>query len=150
MKSKSLLLLFSVIIFIGAACKSSDEINPEALFVKPENFPAPVYDLTKNPITQAGFDLGKELFFDGDLSRDGSISCADCHNQAYAFTHHGHDISHGIDNRKGFRNAPAIQNTAFQKEFFWDGGVFDLDLFPIAPIENPVEMDEKIANVLEN
>lgn len=62
MKSKSLLLLFSVIIFIGAACKSSDEINPEALFVKPENFPAPVYDLTKNPITQAGFDLGKELF----------------------------------------------------------------------------------------
>lgn len=37
---------------------------------------------------------------------------------------------------------------AWGKTFFWDGGVFDLDLFSIAPIENPLEMDEKIGNVL--
>ena len=37
---------------------------------------------------------------------------------------------------------------AWEKEFFWDGGVGDLDLFSIAPIENPLEMDEKTGNVL--
>ncbi|MGR3812099.1 cytochrome-c peroxidase [Jiulongibacter sp. NS-SX5] len=119
------------------------------LFSIPENFEEPVYDLSKNPITQDGFELGKKLFYDGRLSRDNTISCAECHNQNYAFTHHGHTISHGIDNQMGLRNAPPIQNTAWMKSFFWDGGVFDLDLFSIAPITNPVEMDEEMGNVLQ-
>ncbi len=58
-------------------------------------------------------------------------------------------MSHGIDNRKGTRNSLPIQNMAWESEFFWDGGVGDLDFVPIAPIENPVEMDEKTGNVLE-
>jgi cytochrome c peroxidase len=37
---------------------------------------------------------------------------------------------------------------AWQNEFFWDGGVGDLDLFSVAPIENPLEMDENLGNVL--
>lgn len=144
-------MVVSSVVYLGVACNSdnSQDIAPDELFTAPANFPNPVYDFSKNPVTEGGFELGRELFFEGDLSRDGSFSCADCHNQAYAFTHHGHDVSHGIDNLKGMRNAPPIQNMAFQNEFFWDGGVFDLDLFSIAPIENPVEMDEKLGNVLE-
>ncbi|GAB3505986.1 cytochrome-c peroxidase [Emticicia fontis] len=151
MKSKFVILVISSLIYLGVACSkdSSQEVKPEELFTVPANFPKPVYDFSKNPITNDGFELGKALFFDGNLSRDGTISCAECHSQPYAFTHHGHDLSHGIDNKIGIRNAPPIQNMAFQKEFFWDGGVFDLDLFSIAPIENPVEMDEKLGNVLE-
>jgi cytochrome c peroxidase len=38
---------------------------------------------------------------------------------------------------------------AWYKTFMWDGGIFDLDLQPIAPITNPVEMDETIPNVLK-
>ncbi len=151
MKSKFIILAISGLIYLGVACSkgSSRVIEPEALFEIPANFPKPVYDFSKNPITNDGFELGKALFYDGNLSRDGTISCAECHSQPSAFTHHGHDLSHGIDNKIGMRNAPPVQNMAFQKEFFWDGGVFDLDLFPIAPIENPVEMDEKLGNVLE-
>jgi cytochrome c peroxidase len=150
MRVKYQILIVCIVYFLGVACSSStQEIKPEELFSVPANFPKPVYDLSKNPITQSGFELGRELFYDGDLSRNGSISCAECHNQNYAFTHHGHDISHGIDDLRGMRNAPPVQNMAFYKEFFWDGGVFDLDLFSIAPIENPVEMDEKLGNVLE-
>jgi len=151
MKSKFIILVVSSLIYLGVACSKDNSrvIEPEVLFKVPANFPQPVYDLSKNPITQDGFELGKALFFDGNLSRDGTISCAECHSQPSAFTHHGHDLSHGIDNKIGIRNAPSIQNMAFQKEFFWDGGVFDLDLFSIAPIENPVEMDEKLGNVLE-
>jgi cytochrome c peroxidase len=54
-----------------------------------------------------------------------------------------------VDNRVGTRNAPAVQNMAWQKEFFWDGGVGDLDLFSVAPIENPLEMDENLDHVLK-
>lgn len=121
----------------------------EPLFQVPAHFPAPVYDLSKNPLTKEGILLGRTLFYDGLLSRDGTIACGECHRQDFAFTHHTHDVSHGIGDRMGTRNAPALQNLAWGSTFFHDGGVTDLDLLPLAPIENPVEMDEKIGNVLE-
>ena len=130
-------------------CQTTEpDAQPEVLFAKPANFPEPVYALDQNRPTDAGFKLGRALFYDGMLSRDGSISCAECHNQAYAFTHHQHDVSHGIDNQVGTRNSMPIQNLAWASDFFWDGGVHSLDLAPIAPIENPVEMDEKSTNVI--
>ena len=130
-------------------CQTPDQdTQPEELFQRPANFPEPVYALDQNRPTAAGVRLGKSLFYDGILSRDGTISCAECHNQAYAFTHHQHDLSHGIDNQVGTRNSMPIQNVAWERDFFWDGGVHTLDLVPIAPIENPVEMDEKSTNVI--
>ncbi len=150
------ILIFGIFLLSFLACKQ-EQITPEDnqssgvidLFYIPKNFGNPLYNVEKNQVTQAGFELGKALFNDPILSRDNTISCSECHNQSYAFTHHGHPLSHGIGEQVGIRNAPAIQNTAWQREFFWDGGVTDLDLFPIAPIENPVEMDEKFGNVLQ-
>lgn len=147
--------LFLSTIFLLVGCKAQPEDNIIAselgkdLFFEPENFPEPVYNIKDFPVTEAGFELGRKLFYDGRLSRDGTISCAECHSQPYAFTHHGHMRSHGIDDRAGTRNAPPVQNMAFMKSFMWDGGVFDLDLFSVAPITNPVEMDESLSNVLD-
>jgi cytochrome c peroxidase len=140
-------LIFAVLLML-TACGRKDE-KLEIRFYKPANFPEPVYDFSKNPVTSAGFRLGKELFYDGRLSRDGSINCGSCHEQSAAFTQHGHDLSHGIDDRLTLRNALPIMNLAWEKNFFWDGGVFHLDLFAVSPIENPDEMDESLSNVLE-
>ncbi|KAB7731455.1 c-type cytochrome [Rudanella paleaurantiibacter] len=115
---------------------------------KPANFPEPVYDLAKNPVTVQGFALGRALFYDGLLSHDGTVSCGFCHQPSAAFAHTDHALSHGIRDQIGTRNVPAIQNVAWQREFFWDGGVQDLDLLPISPIQNPVEMGDTLANVL--
>ncbi len=117
-------------------------------FVKPDHFPAPIYDVAKNPVTKESFELGRKLFYETALSRDNKISCGSCHIQSAAFTQHGHDVSHGIEDRLGSRNSPPIMNLAWNRLFFWDGGVFHLDQFPISPITNPVEMDEKMVNVL--
>jgi cytochrome c peroxidase len=138
-------------VFLMVSCAQKDKIVVASpiTFVNPLNFPAPVYDFSANPLTKEGFELGRKLFYDGRLSRDGSISCGNCHLQASAFTHHGHSVSHGIDDKVGIRNAPAVMNLAWQKFFFWDGGVFNLDLVPPAPIQNPVEMDEHMPAVLE-
>jgi cytochrome c peroxidase len=115
----------------------------------PSNFPAPVYDLKQNPVTEKGFLLGKKLFYDGNLSRNGIVSCGFCHQQASAFTQHGHDVSHGVDDRLGKRNSLALSNALWMKTFFWDGGVTHLEFVPINPLENEKEMDETLDNVLK-
>jgi cytochrome c peroxidase len=117
-------------------------------FEQPVNFPAPVYHFDTNPVTTAGFELGRKLFNEPRLSRNNTITCSFCHIQSAAFTHHGHDVSHGIDDRLGSRNSPPIMNLAWSPTVMWDGGVFDLDLQPIAPITNFVEMDENMDTVL--
>ncbi|MCF0064340.1 cytochrome-c peroxidase [Dyadobacter sp. LJ419] len=124
--------------------------NPPPLeWKKPAYFPDPVYDLSKNPLTAEGVELGRFLFYDGILSRTDNIGCGTCHQQQAAFTHHGHDLSHGVDDLLGTRNSPAVQNMAFSPSFFWDGGVHDMDLVPPVPIENEVEMGERVGTVIE-
>jgi cytochrome c peroxidase len=117
-------------------------------FKKPSNFPEPVYKFENNPITKAGFDLGKKLFFDPILSVDNTISCGSCHIPSSSFTQHGHSVSHGINDLLGNRNSPPIMNLAWTSSFRWDGGIVDLDLFPIDPITTHEEMGETMENVL--
>ncbi|MAZ27549.1 MAG: cytochrome-c peroxidase [Cytophagaceae bacterium] len=137
---------------IMTSCTKDDDgyapINRALEVNIPVNFPPIQYDLSANPPTEKGFELGKKLFYDGALSANGFISCGFCHEQRFAFTHHGHQFSHGIDDQQGIRNAPAIQNMAFLTEFAWDGATAHLDLFPIIPITNEVEMGETMSNVL--
>jgi cytochrome c peroxidase len=134
---------------IAACQKTIDSGEMFIGFRRPANFPEPVYPINQNPVTREGFELGRALFYEPMLSRDNTISCGSCHIQTAAFTHHGHDLSHGIDDRLGKRNAQPIQNMAWQTSFMWDGGVHDLDLQPIVPIENPVEMDMNFGRALQ-
>ena len=129
------------------AC-SKELLSRFAGFQKPPHFPEPVYAFANNSITEGGFALGKKLFYDPLLSRNNTISCGSCHIQSAAFTQHGHDVSHGIDDRLGKRNATPIMNLAWMPSYMWDGGVVDLDLQPIVPITAHEEMDENLANVL--
>lgn len=64
MKIKILTVVVSSAVYLGVACKSdnSKDISPEQLFSVPANFPNPVYNFSKNRVTQNGFELGRELF----------------------------------------------------------------------------------------
>lgn len=139
--------IISSLIITVIAC-NRDAVEHVFSFEQPANFPAPVYHFNTNEISQAKFELGRKLFYEPRLSRNNTVSCGTCHIQASAFTHHGHDVSHGIDDRLGSRNSQSVMNMAWSNTFFWDGGVFDLDLQPIVPITNPVEMDETVENVM--
>jgi cytochrome c peroxidase len=144
------LLIFTISLLLFSCKKESNnqvQVSWAGLNF-PKHFPPPVYDMKDNPVTKAGFELGRKLFYDPILSRDNTISCASCHNQGSAFTHHGHDISHGIEDKIGRRNSLPIQNLLWQKSFFWDGGVHNIDLIPVNAITNPVEMDESLQNVI--
>ncbi|MBS1623705.1 MAG: cytochrome-c peroxidase [Bacteroidetes bacterium] len=140
-----ILLLLSV---VAPSCKKKGS-DQDVKFVAPASFPQPVYNMAANPLTQSGFVLGRKLFYDPRLSRDNTIACGNCHQQFASFVHAGHTVSHGIDNKLGHRNTPALVNLAWSYDFFWDGGVHDLDLVPPNPIKNPVEMDAQLPDVLD-
>lgn len=128
--------------------EDDDPLNAPSLdFYVPTGFPQPVYSFSNNPISKNGFELGRKLFYDPILSRDSTISCGSCHQQFTAFAHADHRLSHGIDDQLGKRNSPGLFNMAWFPSFMWDGGVNHIEVQPLAPIANPVEMDEDIANI---
>lgn len=157
-KLNCLLLLVGMIIWICfSACNKDPEITTDGLipipgsditFQIPEGWPQPVYSFQNNPLTQEGFELGRKLFYDPRLSRNNTISCGSCHQPFSAFAHLGHSVSHGIDNLLGTRNSTPVFNLNWHPSFFWDGGVNHIESQPIVPIQNPVEMDEKLENII--
>jgi len=149
---KLLLIIFPLL--IGISCSVDPEIKPivPADGIKeiiPDGWPQPHYRFTDNTLTSETFILGRTLFYEPMFSRDNSISCGSCHQQFAAFAHSAHQFSHGIDSRLGTRNAPALQNLTWNTSFMHDGGVNNIEVFPPAPITNPVEMDETLANVVQ-
>ncbi|RYF89194.1 MAG: cytochrome-c peroxidase, partial [Chitinophagaceae bacterium] len=117
-------------------------------FTVPPGFPEPVYNFSNNPLTQQGFDLGRKLFYDGRLSKDGNFPCASCHQQFAAFSTFDHDLSHGFNNQFTTRNALGLYNLVWQKEMHWDGGINNIEVQPLAPITAPNEMAEDITTVI--
>lgn len=97
-----------------------------------------------NPITAEKIELGRRLFNDRRLSRDGSIACASCHDPARAFSD-GRALSVGVVGRVGRRNAPGIINRGYGRAFFWDARARTLEEQVLGPIEDPSEMDLEIS-----
>ena len=91
------------------------------------------------PLTAAKVELGKLLYFDGRLSKDGTVSCATCHDPAKGFTDQL-PVSKGIRGQLGGRNAPTVINSAFYYFQFWDGRAATLEEQAKGPITNPIEM----------
>ncbi len=140
---------YSVLGFLILICLAfSKQFTTPLYFEVPKGWPKPIYDFTKNPLSEEVFQLGRHLFYDPILSRNNTISCSSCHLQQTGFTHVDHDLSHGIEGRIGTRNSLALINLAWNKNFHWDGGVNSLEVQPINPIESPFEMDEKLENVV--
>src|SRR5579863_7997878 len=79
-----------------------------------------------NPLTPEKIELGRRLFFDRRLSRDGSVACVTCHDPGRAFSD-GRTVAVRIFGRKGRRNAPALINRGYGRLFFWDGRAASLE-----------------------
>ena len=141
------LFIASALLLISAGKNS---YSPTPLpFLVPKGFPTPPTNIfTKNKLTKEGFELGKKMFYDGNLSKDGEVSCASCHQQFAAFATYDHDLSHGVNNSFSTRNAPALINLAWMKEWHWDGGINHIEMQPLSPLSAATEMGEKLDTVL--
>jgi len=126
------------------------EPGPQPLRLKiPKGWPAPTAIFRHNPLTKEGFELGRKLFYDGRLSKDGNFSCASCHQPFAAFATLDHDFSHGFNNSLTKRNAPALFNLAWMRSLHWDGSIPNLEIQPLHPLTAPDEMAENVDSVLK-
>lgn len=99
-----------------------------------------------NPLTQERVALGERLFHDTALSRDGTLSCASCHARENAFAD-PQQFSLGVEGRKGTRHGMPLFNLAWKTSFFWDGRAASIREQVLFPIQDHLEMDEKLENV---
>lgn len=145
-------ILLTTILLVAYGLGSCRKDNPNNLEmmeqVIPEGFPAPAYRFTDNPLSKEGFELGRKLFYDGRLSRDGNFPCASCHQQMAAFGTFEHDRSHGYNNSHTLRNAPVLFNLAWQTSFHWDGEFNSLFDEAAQPINGHTEMAESFDGVI--
>lgn len=95
-----------------------------------------------NPMSAVKVALGRRLFYDADLSIDGTMSCASCHEQKRAFAD-GNPTRPGVHGDAGRRNVPGLANVAWLPSLTWaDARVTTLEDQASIPILGltPVEM----------
>ncbi|WP_319641314.1 cytochrome c peroxidase [Novosphingobium sp. JCM 18896] len=95
-----------------------------------------------NPMTSAKVELGRRLFYDADLSLDGTMSCATCHEQHRAFAE-GNRTHPGVTGEAGWRNVQALANVAwFTRLTHADPSLASLEGQVAVPVfgTHPVEM----------
>ena len=153
MKSKLVFSCLFLFILAGSMVLKScrrEAVKPATplTFQIPQGFPQPVYNFAQNPLTEAGFELGKKLFYDGILSADGNFACGSCHQPQSAFTTYDHDRSHGYGNSHTLRNAPGLFNLAWYTAFNQDGSASNLHTVYRNHINAPTEMGATISKVI--
>lgn len=91
---------------------------------------------------KAKIELGRRLFYDADLSINGTMSCATCHEQRRAFTD-GNNAHPGALGDPGKRNIPGLANVGMYKNLTWAhnhlSGLAEQALAPIRGTD-PIEM----------
>ncbi len=150
---KKILFTFFSVSCLFAACDPKEPVETPATYdstpydLKIGDFPTPELP-ADNKLTVAGVQLGRMLFYEKMLSKDGSQACADCHKQQDAFS----DIrrfSIGVEKLPGDRQAMAVMNLAWhQNGLFWDGRAPHVRDQALGPIQNPLEMNETLPNVV--
>jgi cytochrome c peroxidase len=156
MKSLQLLLILVLVSF--GSCNQLDSPDqkspslPEMVLPTISNslgvgsFPQP----DRNPMTTQGLVLGKKLFFDPRLSKNGKVSCATCHKPALGFSD-GTDLAKtGVSSKLLIRHSPPLFNLAWHTTgLFWDGGANDLESLNFGPITHPDEMGSDLNDVID-
>lgn len=102
-----------------------------------------------NPMTVEKIELGKMLYFEKRVSKDGTISCATCHDPQMAWAEHT-PTSKGIHEQVGGRNSPTVINAAYAAAQFWDGRAATLEDQALGPVANPIEMGNTMEGMIQN
>lgn len=138
--------LAALAILAGCSRRAQAPAAKDAPPPAPLGLPAVEYP-ADNPYTAAKAELGMLLYFDPRLSKDGTVSCATCHDPQHAWAE-DKPTSDGIAGQKGPVNSPTVLNTAYLKVLFWDGRAKSLEEQALGPIENPKEMGHSMENLI--
>jgi cytochrome c peroxidase len=126
---------------LGASRSAFDWNLPAGIPLPPES--------AANPMTEAGFQLGRHLFHDERLSGNGTISCASCHHQDKAFSD-GRSTPRGATGELHPRNSQALVNIAYNPTLTWGNPSLRtiehqilMPLFGESPVEHGINDDNR-------
>jgi cytochrome c peroxidase len=128
---------------VGAAPRHEVRLLPEVTSVvplPPGYLPPPAPE--SNPLTAEKIELGRHLFYEKQLSANGTQSCGSCHQQQFAFCD-GRAQAIGSTGAKHHRNTMTLVNVGYRKPLTWsDAGITTLEQQVLVPLtnEHPVEM----------
>ena len=145
MKALSLAIRTLVAAQLIATLQAQDGVLDLTTLANYANQPRPAY-ITRNntpagnETTNVGAPLGRVLFYDKRLSRNNTISCSSCHQQARAFSDTA-IASTGVNGTTG-RHSMRLINSRFAQEprFFWDERAPNLETQATQPVKDHVEM----------
>ncbi len=129
-RSLGLLLLFA----FSTSQKVQRYVFPELKGFPPMPLPA------DNAVTVEGVALGRQLFYDPVLSKEGTLSCASCHRQEAAFSDAPFAFSKGRNGLKTRRNTPPLFNLAWYPSLFWDGRAASIEDQVFHPVRDTAEL----------
>jgi len=118
-----------------ASLPTSTEINPRLL----RRFRPVAAEVAPPPASPEKIALGRRLFFETQLSRNGQIACNSCH-PLDRYGADGRQTSLGIDGQRGARNTPSVYNAANHFVQFWDGRSPTIEDQAVVPILSSREM----------
>lgn len=139
LRKKNLLTVF-FLFYVSITGAATPDLSD---FARPEKIPFPA----DNQYSVQKAALGKMLFFDPRLSNNKNMSCATCHNPSFGWED-ATPTSIGAQNTNLGRHSPTIVNSAWAKDFFWDGRASSLEEQAAGPIESPDEMNLPIAEAV--
>lgn len=135
-----LVILVSCLLMVSAFRSESEAYS----LTYPSYFGNRIFLDPNNPLTKQGVELGRMLFYEKALSANNEIACASCHRQELSFTD-GRRFSEGVDGKKTARNAMALVNLLWVRDFFWDGRSRGLEEQARVPLTDPHEMGQALA-----
>jgi cytochrome c peroxidase len=127
-----------LLVVLALACQRQEVVIDSAQLAMFAPLPASVPS-EANPATPAKVELGWRLYYETQLSADGSQSCNSCH-LLDAYGAEPEEVSTGVTGVQGTRNAPTVYNAAGHIAQFWDGRAPDVEEQAKGPILNPIEM----------
>lgn len=108
---------------------------------------APPHPADNKP-SAARVELGKTLFFDPRLSRDGNMACATCHNPMLGWSD-GQPTAKGFKSQVLGRASPTVVNAGYNKMQMWDGRKATLEEQAIGPMMADVEMNADLGAIFK-
>ena len=124
---------------VGETAGGRDDVR--ALLNLPQGVVSPAVP-DHNPLTGAKIALGRYLFYDEQLSGNGTQSCASCHEQRLAFTD-DRRTSVGSSGTSLARNSMSLANVAYFSTLTWaHNGFFTLEAQIPVPLlgTTPIEL----------
>lgn len=144
MPLRHLLVACLVIGMLGACSKAPTPYQ----WALPKGIPEPIVP-ADNPMTVEGVALGETLFFDTQLSGNGTQSCASCHDPSRAFSD-PRSFSVGSTGELTKRHSMALVNVAYNTSFTWaHSGLTSIEQQLLIPLfgEAPIEMGARLDDI---